>query len=64
VVLQFTCSIALISGTIVVTADPVGLNSREVMTLTVGHYRSVGRALCGLKHDVLETGVVTSLTNR
>ena len=64
VVLQFTCSIALISGTIVVYQQiqyglnrPRGYDPNRLL-FTEGS----GTPFAALKHDVLETGVVTSIT--
>ncbi len=64
VVLQFTCSIALISSTIVVYQQiQYGLNrprgydpNRLVIT------EAAGVPFAALKHEILETGVVTSIT--
>jgi len=64
VVLQFTCSIALISSTIVVYQQiqyglnrPRGYDPNRLL-FTEGS----GTAFPALKHDVMETGVVTSIT--
>lgn len=64
VVLQFTCSIALISSTIVVYQQiqyglnrPRGYDPNRLL-FTEGW----GMPFEALKHDVLETGVVTSIT--
>jgi ABC-type lipoprotein release transport system permease subunit len=64
VVLQFTCSIALISSTIVVYQQiqyglnrPRGYDPNRLL-FTEGW----GTAFPALKHDVMETGVVTSIT--
>jgi putative ABC transport system permease protein len=64
VVLQFTCSIALISSTIVVYQQiqyglnrPRGYDPNRLL-FTEGW----GTPFAALKHDVLETGVVTSIT--
>ena len=64
VVLQFTCSIALISGTIVVYQQiQYGLNrprgyDPDRLLFTEGW----GTPFAALKHDVLETGVVSNIT--
>jgi putative ABC transport system permease protein len=64
VVLQFTCSIALISGTIVVYQQiQYGLNrprgyDPDRLLFTEGW----GTPFPALKHEVLETGVVSSIT--
>jgi putative ABC transport system permease protein len=64
VVLQFTCSIALISGTIVVYQQiqyglnrPRGYDPNRLL-FTEGW----GMTFPALKHDVLETGVVSNIT--
>jgi len=64
VVLQFTCSIALISGTIVVYQQiqhglnrPRGYDPNRLL-ITEGS----GILFPALKHEVLETGVVSSIT--
>ncbi len=64
VVLQFTCSIALISSTIVVYEQiqyglnrPRGYDPNRLL-FTEGW----GAAFPGLKHEVLETGVVSNIT--
>ena len=64
VVLQFTCSIALISGTIVVyqqiqygLSRPRGYDPNRLL-FTEGW----GMPFAALKHEVLETGVVTGIT--
>jgi ABC-type antimicrobial peptide transport system permease subunit len=64
VVLQFTCSIALISSTIVVYQQiqyglnrPRGYDPNRLL-FTEGW----GASFPGLKHDVMQTGVVSSIT--
>jgi len=64
VVLQFTCSIALISSTIVVYEQiQYGLNRpRGYDPNRLLYTEGWGLPFPGLKHEVLETGVVSSIT--
>ncbi len=67
VVLQFSCSVALIISTIIVYQQiqyakdrPIGYNANKLM-MTDGS-SDVDRNYAALKHDMLQTGLVTSVT--
>lgn len=64
VILQFTCSIALIIGTIIVYQQidyarnrPIGYDPNRLLTTDAAYYNYPA-----LKHDLLQSGVVSSIT--